>query len=148
MFAETIAWFCIIITQLALVGGCLLAFLKRSEALDLIKSTGMGGNNHVNANDMVNYGRYMFIAAIFLGVFSFMFLVLMFFQFKHIKTAINVIEASAEFMIGNKRVVFLPFIYFGLTISIWLIWAWCMAGIVSLNKITSDQGKVSVNYIP
>ena len=61
MFAETIAWFCIIITQLGLVGGCLIAILKRSEALALVttsgmgdssKSNAMGGNNHVNAFDM------------------------------------------------------------------------------------------------
>ena len=77
-------------------------------------------------------------AAIFMGIFALMFLVLMFSQFKHIKTAINVIEASAEFMIGNKRVVFLPFIYFAVTIIGILLWAYCLAAIVSLNDVISD----------
>jgi len=48
MFAETIAWLCIVILQLGLVGGSLIAFYKRSTALTLIKTMDFGKNNHVN----------------------------------------------------------------------------------------------------
>lgn len=145
MFAETIAWFCVFATQLGLVAGCLLAILRRSEALALIKTSGMGDaanamgtNNHVNAADMGRYGIHMIFVAVFMGIFAIMFFCMMFSQFKHIKTAINVIEASAEFLIGNPRVIVLPFIYFAVTVIGLVFWAYTLAAIMSLNDVVSD----------
>ena len=82
---------------------------------------------------MESYAGYMMALGIILGVASFVYLVLMFFQFKHIRTAINVIDAAAEFCVGNKRVVLIPFVYFSLIIAMWIGWANCMVAIISLN---------------
>lgn len=126
MFAETIAWISIAILQLGLVFGSLMCFYKRNGALELIKSEGIGNNNHVNKFSMESYAGYMMAGGITLACMAFIFLVLLFFNFKHMKTAINVIDAAAEFMIGNKRVIFIPFIYFILTISLWISWAYAV----------------------
>lgn len=89
-------------------------------------------------------------AGIVMGIFAFIFLVLLFFNFKHIKTAIQVLEAAAEFMIGNKRVILVPFTYFFLIIGTFLLWCQCMVMIISLNTTVSAQGSASndAGYTP
>lgn len=65
----------------------------------------------------------MMFAGVVFAILAFIFLILMFFNFKHIKTAIQVIDAAAEFMVGNKRVILIPITYFFLTIGTIMLWA-------------------------
>jgi len=58
---------------------------------------------------------------------------------RHLKLAIDVIDASADFIAGNKRVIFVPIIYFILTILAFCIWIVAMLCVVSLNKITAGE---------
>ena len=83
---------------------------------------------------------------IVLAVLALLFMILLFFQYKHIKTAVNVTDAAAEFMVGNKRVILIPFIYFFLTIALWVGWAYCVTAIVSLNDVVSNQNTVGDGY--
>ena len=95
----------------------------------------MGNNNHVNLFEMQSIeGIFMFMGVV-LAILAFIFLVLMFFYFKHIKTAINMLDAAAEFMIGNKRVILAPFTYFFITVGGFFFYLYCLAQIISLNKI-------------
>jgi len=77
-----------------------------------------------------------------------MCLFLIFFYFKHMKTAINVIDASAEFMVGNKRVALIPIVYFIIKLLVMLLWVYCMTAIISLNVIVSTQNKIGDGYSP
>lgn len=138
MFAETIAWFCIVFLQIGLTTASLYGFYKRTVVLGLIKSMDLGTNAHINKYSMESMASILLWIGILFAVLAFVYLVLMVGNFKHVKTAIQVIDAAAEFMVGNKRVVAVPFVYFFLTIGIFLGWVQCMIGIIGLNKITSD----------
>ena len=83
-----------------------------------------------------------------MAILAFIFLVLMFFYFKHIKTAIHMIDAAAEFMIGNKRVILVPFTYFFITVGGFFFYLYCLAQIISLNKIVEAQGVAGAGYAP
>jgi hypothetical protein len=85
----------------------------------------------------------MMFGGIVMAVLAFIFLVLLMFNFKHIKTAIQVLEAAAEFMIGNKRVILVPFTYFFLIVGSFLLWCQCLVMIISLNKTVSAQGSAA-----
>jgi hypothetical protein len=121
-----------------LIGGSLICFYKRGVALELVTKDDFGDNNHVNKYVMVSYAGFMMFGGIMLAIIGFAYLILMFFNFKHIKTAIGVIDAAAEFIIGNKRVILVPFTYFFLTIGSFLLWAYCLILIISINKIDSS----------
>jgi len=62
-----------------LVGGSLLAFYKRSEALTLITTLGIGNNNHVNKYSMDSYAGIMMLMGFVLAFMALSFLIMMFF---------------------------------------------------------------------
>lgn len=84
---------------------------------------------------MESYSKICLWAGCTLAGFAVCYLILMFYKYKHIKTAINVIDASAEFIIANRRCVVIPFVYFILIVFVILGWIYCMAAIISLNDI-------------
>jgi hypothetical protein len=102
------------------------------------KANGLGDNNHVNKFSMQSYAGLMMFMGVLFAFFSFLYLVLMFYKFKSVKTAINVVDAAAEFMVGNKRVILVPFVYFFVMVGIIYLWTMCMIAIVGLNEIKSD----------
>jgi hypothetical protein len=59
--------------------------------------------------------------------------------YKSLKVAIDVIDASADFIAGTKRILFVPLFHFILTIIAVLIWIGAMACVVSLNDIKADS---------
>jgi hypothetical protein len=137
-FAETIAWTSIIGTQITLIAASVFCFLKRNQALGLIKSENLGDNNHVNKFSMESFAGMMMFAGILLAFLALLYLVLVFYKFKHVKTAIHVIDAAAEFMVGNKRVVAVPFVYFLIMVAIVIGWFYCIIAIIGLNEIKAD----------
>lgn len=73
------------------------------------------------------------------GILACAFLFCVFCGRTHLKLAIDVIDASADFIAGNKRVIVVPIIYFILTIIAFSIWLPAMLCVVSLNKITVGE---------
>lgn len=116
----------------------MICFYKRGAALTLVTTDNFGDNNHQNKYVLDSYAGFMMFFGVMLAIFALAYLILMFFNFKHIKTAIGVVDAAAEFIIGNKRVILVPFTYFFLTIGSFLVWAYCMTLIISINKIVSS----------
>lgn len=57
---------------------------------------------------------------------------------KHLAQAIDVIDAAADFAVGNKRVIAVPVIYIILNLISFLVWLYSFACVVALNKITAD----------
>ena len=58
--------------------------------------------------------------------------------FQHLAFAIDVIDASADFLASTKRIIFVPALYFILSIVAILIWAGCFVCVVALNKVEAD----------
>lgn len=52
------------------------------------------------------------------------------------KTAIDVIDASADFLAKTKRIIAVPFAFFFLQIIAVSIWVPSMAYVVSMNNVT------------
>ena len=60
---------------------------------------------------------------------------LVFRNYKHIKIAIQVIDASADFMIEHKRVMLIPFVYFIFNLTFAYLCAYNIGLILSMNVI-------------
>ena len=141
-FAETIAWALVIFLEFFFLGGAGACFYKWHSVHALIKEDNFGGNNHVNKYTMESFSSIcMGVGFAFAGC-AIVYLGCMIYKYKHIKTAINVIDASAEFIIANPRVVIIPFVYFMVIIFIFLGWVYCMAAIISLNDIIQVQNVI------
>jgi len=52
-----------------------------------------------------------------------------------LQAAIDVIDAAADFTVGNKRVIFVPIVYFVISFIFMLLWIGSMACVASLNDI-------------
>lgn len=61
------------------------------------------------------------------------------------KLAIDVIDASADFLACTKRVIFVPIFHFILSIFLFALWVGAFGCVVSMNDISADttvpQGK-------
>jgi len=54
---------------------------------------------------------------------------------KSLKLAIDVIDASADFLYKTKRVVAVPIIYFFVTLVVAFVWLGMLFCVVSMNEI-------------
>lgn len=74
-------------------------------------------------------------AAIVMGVLALIFLCAVCCGKKSLQTAIDVIDASADYVAGNKRVIFVPNVHFLLTIIVVCVWLYGFLQVCSLNEI-------------
>ena len=56
-----------------------------------------------------------------------------------IKVAVNVIDASADFLRDTKRIILTPIIHFFMGVVIFLIWLGCFCCVISMNKIKASK---------
>ena len=56
-----------------------------------------------------------------------------------LRTAIDVIDASADFLAGTKRIIAVPFFFFLLQIISVAIWVPCMAYVTSMNHVSPSE---------
>ena len=75
------------------------------------------------------------VAGIALVIVAVLYFVLIFKNYKHIKTAIQVIDASADFLLDHARVMIIPFAYFIINLGFSFACIYNMGLIVSMNKI-------------
>ena len=85
------------------------------------------------------------IGAIIFGCLATFFCCCVICSFKSLKLAIDVIDASADFLAGTKRIVLVPILYFFLILIAIMVWSGAVACVMSMGKITADdiipQGK-------
>jgi hypothetical protein len=62
--------------------------------------------------------------------------------FKSLKLAIDVIDAAADFLNATKRIIFVPILYFVLTMIVFLVWIGAFSAVASMNKINADTGSI------
>ena len=73
-------------------------------------------------------------------LFGLLFLLAICCAFKSLKIAIDVIDASADFLACTKRIIFVPIFYFFVTIVILSMWVPSMLAVstMAINDINAD----------
>lgn len=72
------------------------------------------------------------------AILSCLFAVCIVCGFKSLKLAIDVIDASADFLATTKRIILVPILYFFVTIIMFTLWASAFLCVVSMNTIKAD----------
>ena len=62
--------------------------------------------------------------------------------FKSLKLAIDVIDASADFLNDTKRIVFVPLLHFVMIMVVLMVWISAMTCVASMNEINPDTGTI------
>jgi len=74
-------------------------------------------------------------AAVFAALFAVCFTICVCVAWKSVKLAINVVDASADFIMSTKRILFVPLVYFFLMLFVTIIWFCGYMCIMSLNPM-------------
>ena len=132
-FAETIAWICVALIQLGLIGAAIAGWVLRSNSVE--SSAGLTGEALKNAQNSQNG---LLVVTIVFGILALGFACCVFCGFSSLKLAIDVIDAAADFLATTKRIILVPVLYFFLTLIMLLIWIGAFAQVASMNEIKVD----------
>jgi len=142
-FAETIAWICVVLAQLALIGASVVSYFWRQ---DLIKTLTDGraeweannGESLIKENEKNQ--KLALTGLVLFAVLAAAFLLCVCCGFKSLKLAIDVIDASADFLAGTKRIIFVPVLYFFLQVIVFFVWLYAFLHVASMNEFKPDTG--------
>ena len=140
IFGETIAWICIILIQLSLFGASAVSYLawdaevKKLENLPNVVSGGEEALAAEEEKQQKNVNIYLG-AMITICLISVGFLCCLCCKYDSLKTAIDCIDAAADFLAGTKRIIAVPGIFFLLSIISVLIWIGSVMVVVSMSHI-------------
>jgi len=73
------------------------------------------------------------------GLLTFLFACAVICGRKSLQTAIDVIDASADYIAHNKRVILVPNLHFLLNIIVVIVWLFGFAAVMSLNEIKASS---------
>jgi choline transporter-like protein 2/4/5 len=127
-FAEPIAWAMIVLVQLGLIGG---AGFGITQYLYIKASVGSSQNE----------GAFLAMGVVF-SILAFCFAIAVYCGFNSLRIAINVIDASADFLAKTKRIIAVPIGYFFVTVIFIAVWLGCMICINSIGTITADTSLI------
>lgn len=130
IFAEYLAWGIVILTQIGLLAMTAGAFVARGQ----LKST---------QSDFEEKSKSYLIFGIVGGLFALLFMCMIYCGYNQLKTAIDVIDAAADFLAKTKRIILVPILYFVITMIVIFIWMGSMMSLLSMGEVTADtnQGK-------
>jgi hypothetical protein len=129
-FGETISWILIGVIQIGLILGSIFSFYAWKNSSLFFES------------DDTNSPKIAMAAGIVLGLFAAIFLCMLCYGFRSLKIAIDVIDASADFLAKTKRIIIVPIIFFILTILIVFVWFLAVMSVLSVGEITADNSKI------
>ena len=151
-FAETIAWVCVALVQIGLIGGAVGCWLYRgtlTEAFDQTTAKLVVTGPKAKDGDKYIYGKekdkydtqmtWLLWGTIGFGCLAGIFACCVVCGFKSLKLAIDVIDASADFLFKTKRVVVVPIVYFIITLIVVFVWMGMFFCVVSMNKIEPSK---------
>jgi hypothetical protein len=130
IFAEYIAWGIIAITQLGFIGLTIGAFAYYTQA-----------------------GKEMKTVALLIGIagaiMSLIVCVCIYCGWSSLKKAIDVVDASADFLASTKRVIAPPLLYFIVMTMFFFFWLGCVVCVYSMGKIVPKPDYTAAGvYIP
>lgn len=85
---------------------------------------------------------YLLCAIIGFGLMAFIFLCCVVVGWKSLKLAIDVIDASADFLWKTKRIILVPIFYFFVTLLIFFLWLGAFICVLSMNDVTGSNGLI------
>jgi len=128
LFAECIAWAMIVLTQVGLIVGALYAVFVYKD------------RNTPEGSLSVDEARKVLACAIILAILASLFGLAVCCGFNSLRTAINVVDASADFLRKTKRILFVPILYFFLNVLVVFAWVVVVACFNSMGEITAETG--------
>lgn len=123
IFGEILSWIIIALIQIGLITGSAVGIY--AYAADKF------GTDTKSASIAL-------IVGIVLAILSVVFLCMLCYGFRSLKTAIDVIDASADFLTGTKRIILVPIFYFFVTIIAIVLWLFAVLCIYSIGDIRAD----------
>lgn len=131
LFAEYIAWGIIAITELGLI------------ALTCIGFGYWATTNNAEA------GRIGLLTGILGALATIVATLAIYCGWNSLKRAIDVIDASADFLAATKRIIAVPFLFFIVMLLFFFFWIGCIVCVYSLGKITPNPNyRVGGVYVP
>jgi len=82
--------------------------------------------------------KWYLAGVILLGILAVAFLTCICCGFKSLKLAIDVIDASADFLAKTKRIILVPLLYFFISIIVFMTWLFAFMNVASMNKMVPD----------
>lgn len=146
-YAEPLSWFCIIVFQIGLFAGSGGLFVYR---MTVVKDQEDMNAKYANTNtasekqletmnkDFDNKKMLLLVVAVVLGVIGGCFLCCVMCYRQSLGLAIDVIDASADFLKKTKRIIGVSAIFFVLAILNFAVWCAGFAYVLSLNDINSS----------
>ena len=144
MFAETLIKLCIVAVQLfffTITGYSAFIFIQESkiqaeisegwEDMDLTTQ----GIIQSRIDKSANTRRSALMGFCAFGGFTFLCSCCIYMYRKRLHDAIDVTDASMDFLRATKRVVFVPIFYFTGQVVLTIVWMWIFASIMSMQTI-------------
>lgn len=137
-FAEPLAWICVLLVQLTLIGGTAALYIlydAELQAYAAFPDKYSGGDlDRMNEESETLQTRLM-IALIVVGTLCLSFCCCLACNYDSLKKAIDVIDAAADFLAGTKRIILVPAVFFLCSLIAVSVWMGAMACVLSMNDI-------------
>jgi hypothetical protein len=78
---------------------------------------------------------WMMVGLVVISILALAFLCCVCIGFKSLKLAIDVIDASADFLWETKRIIAIPILYFFITLFFFIVWMGALGCVISMNEI-------------
>ena len=127
LFAEYVAWGIVAVVQLGFIGAAGFCALQ-SQNETVIAADGQTGMFALT-------GLFAVLAAIFLCMICC--------GYEQLKTAIDVLDASADFLAGTKRIFLLPVIFFFVQMIFIGFFMYAMISIYTMGEVTADYDHIT-----
>jgi hypothetical protein len=130
-FAEYIAWAIIVIVQFGLFIGSAASFYSWKQIHDDEVARKAKFPDHVS--DETGNLNLLMTGGIVLGLLGILYLMGICCGYKSLKIAIDVIDASADFLATTKRIILVPVFFFFVTLLILFIWIPSMLALTTMG---------------
>ena len=133
-FAEQIAWTIIGITQISLfigTGACIFEYIDKHGSSEKLVQEAANG---------------FLVGGIVLGLATIIMLIMLICGFNQLKIAIDVVDASADFVRKTKRVIIVPVIYFIFQVTSVLVFMFAFVCVWSIGDINAKDSTLTNPY--
>jgi len=141
-FAEPLCYLCIVVIQLGLITLPILFGYKFMQINKQIGDSKVEGATPLPKEELElleGQSSIYLILAIGVAVLGVCFALCLWCSRESLKRAIDVIDASADFVMATKRILIVPFIYFLLTIIVVIMWFVGYVMVMSTNPINASH---------
>lgn len=131
LFAETMSWICLIFVQISLIaasiGSFFLKYYIKEQTEYMIKHK--YPESMIGSMEYATYACYILSAT--MAIFSVVYAVTLCSNYKNLTFAIDVIDASADFLADNRKIYFSACFFNLLCLSTIILWIACCYGVYS-----------------